>query len=99
MRKIEQQMVKAINGGRDWRSGNTEVKIQAGYRAIWADVYLHGNHIAEIFETAAGHRIVNVNVATLAAYPTRTTMSRLRALGANVYQRKGEVYLNDREVV
>jgi len=98
MRQIEEQMVDAIENGRNWQSGNTGVRIHPSNYAHWADVYLHGNHIAEVFCGASGHRTVDVNVDTLAEYPTRTTMSRLRALGADVCTRKGKVYLNDREV-
>lgn len=47
MRKIEQEMVAAIKGDRDWKSANTEVVTCSNV----SDVYLHGNLIARIGET------------------------------------------------
>ena len=41
---------------------------------------------------------VHVNRVTLREWPTRTTMSRLRALGVDVYTRKGNVIL-DNEII
>jgi hypothetical protein len=97
MRKIEQQMNAAIrslaNGRTDrgWTSGNTIVA-SAGDRA---KVFLHGNHIADVFYADDK---VEVNQATLYRWDTPTTKSRLRALGCNVYTRKGVVYLDDQPV-
>ena len=45
MRKIEQQMIDAINNNQDWKSANTEVVSQQDGVSI---VYLHGNKIAEV---------------------------------------------------
>jgi hypothetical protein len=42
--------------------------------------------------------VVQVDTATLLEWPTRTTMSRLRALGADVCTRKGVVMLDGEEV-
>ena len=75
MRKIEQQMVNAIKQGKPFSSGNTTVTIDANT----AHVFLHGNHIASVVN---GN--VMVNTDTLMEYPTRTTKSRLRALGVKV---------------
>lgn len=75
MRKIEEQMVDAVNNQRDWRSGNTRVEqINGNVR-----VYLHENHIASFPKN--GRAVVNTD--TLRRWPTRTTKSRLRALGFN----------------
>lgn len=93
MRKIEQQMLNAINSIRNntsakgWSNDNTIVT-NAGDRA---KVFLHGNHIADVFNTG----VLDVNADTLARWPTPTTKSRLRALGANVATRKGVTYLNN----
>jgi hypothetical protein len=76
MRKIEQQMCLAAGQHRKWKSGNTEVYPADGG---FSEVYLHGNHIATV-NTSNGS--VMPNLATLAKWPTRTTKSRLRALGA-----------------
>ena len=86
MRKIEQAMNGAIALGINWASGNTMVTFDdtTGTSAV----YLHGNHIADVIEGR-----VEVDVDTLKDYPTNTTKSRLRALGADVYTRGGVVYL------
>jgi hypothetical protein len=89
MRKIEQQMVDAINRRIDFSSANTlVVKIDDVNSAI----YLHGNHIADV---NSRNGFVMVNTDTLRQWSTPTTKSRLRALGANVSTRKGVTYLND----
>lgn len=93
MRKIEQQMLNAISiirnneNARGWSNGNTIVT-NAGDRA---KVFLHGNHIADVFNTG----LLEVNKQTLARWQTPTTKSRLRALGANVATRKGVTYLDN----
>jgi hypothetical protein len=89
MRKIEQQMVDAINRRIDFSSANTlVVKIDDVNSAI----YLHGNHIADVNSL---NGFVMVNTHTLRQWATPTTKSRLRALGANVSTRKGITYLNN----
>ena len=85
MRKIESDMLKAINTGTRFAKDNTTVEITD----TCAEVYLHGNHIA----TVSRYGTVDVNTNTLLEYPTRTTLSRLRALGVDVSIRKGEVIL------
>ena len=94
MRLIEKEMLEAIKHGRDWYKDNTCVEVDASYRSYFADIYLHGNHIAEVICRMGCDNIVKPNVDTLRDYPTRTTMSRLRALGVDVCTRKGEVMLN-----
>ena len=86
MRKVEQQMNDAIAQGINWASGNTTVTFDesTGISAV----YLHGNHIADITEGR-----VFVDIDTLKDYPTNTTKSRLRALGADVYTHKGVTYV------
>ena len=93
MRVIEKEMLRAILGGRDWSKDNTSVTIDRDYRDF-VDVRLHGNHIATVKLREGRGCIVKPNIDTLLNYPTRTTMSRLRALGVNVCTRKGEVMLN-----
>ena len=46
MRKIEENMLKAIVCGKSWLQANTQVKQQGGHNFF--DVYLHGNHIANV---------------------------------------------------
>lgn len=73
MRKIEQQMIAAVKAKKNWESGNTRVEKVDEFM----DVYLHGNHIA-----CVGWQAVP-NPTTFKRWPTRTTVSRLRALGIN----------------
>jgi len=93
MRKIEENMRHAVRHGRDWKSCNTAV--------VWhhiqkkAAVYLHGNHIADYWHETGQ---LEVDARTLVRWPTPTTKSRLRALGANVETRKGKTYLDGVEV-
>jgi len=92
MRKIEQQMMQAVENNRTWAAGNTSVGRDAVIPNLMA-VRLHGNHIASI-EIADG-RILNrwINIWTLDEYPTVTTLSRLRALGFRVRKAKGQVII------
>lgn len=90
MRKIEQQMVDAVEAGESWSKDNTAVVHNELTDAT--EVYLHGHHIASKRTLSTGSRLWSINYNTLRAWPTRTTMSRLRALGFDVYTRKGIVY-------
>ncbi len=88
MRQIETDMLEAIKHGRDWKKDNT--KVSQARSTGGCDVFLHGHHIASV--QSNGLTLVMVN--TLRNWPTRTTMSRLRALGVDVCTRKGVVLLN-----
>ena len=68
MRKIEQQMVAAIQANKNWSSGNTQVVTNCGV----STVYLHGNKIA----------LVDNNSLTVfdGGWQSNTTKSRLNAL-------------------
>jgi hypothetical protein len=104
MRKIEQLMINAINNKTNWKLDNTEVVYLPAVdttmhaRIEHSKVYLHGNHIATINHDAPHKGLVTANPMTLSRWPSPTTKSRLRALGVNVYTRKGVTYLNDRAV-
>jgi hypothetical protein len=78
MRKIEKAMCLAIGQRKTWASNNTSVR---PIDDVNVGVFLHGNHIADV-NSNTGFVMVNMN--TLAKWPTRTTKSRLRALGAKV---------------
>jgi len=89
MRKIEQQMCDAISAGSDWKSGNTQVVTISD--VSW--VYLHGNHIATVYDDS-------VEVFD-GGWQTVTTKSRLNAIcdrfciaGEGVFQRKGEWFIH-----
>lgn len=93
MRLIEKQMNQAINSKSNWSKDNTEVMYYEGNNL--SHVRLHGHHIA-YFDHNSGEIVPNVG--TLAAWPTRTTKSRLRALDVDVYTRKNITYVNGKEV-
>jgi len=96
MRKIEREMIVAVRDIRSWHCGNTEVKAMSNEcnGLPVARVYLHGNHIANV--TQVRHDTLNLQVieSTLEQWPTNTTISRLRALGADVQVRNRCVMLN-----
>jgi hypothetical protein len=84
MRQIENEMVRAINAGRNYKKDNTEV-ICGGlswnyetnqFEPVRACVYLHGNLICKIYTD--GRRAYSTT-----GWNTTTTRSRLQALGAN----------------
>ena len=89
MRKIENQMIAAVQNRAPWHLDNTSIK---PIDDVNCAVYLHGNHIADVNSQTG---FVMVNADTLRRWPTPTTKSRLRALGANVATRKGVTYLNN----
>ena len=90
MRLIEKQMWTAIEcQDRVWSKDNTGVEYRANYDESL--IYLHGHHIAT-YDHETEH--ARANVTTLRKWPTRTTMSRLRALRVDVCTRKGIVFLD-----
>jgi hypothetical protein len=100
MRKIESEMIAAIRAGKAFLKDNTEVRptIVLGETKDddfdVANVFLHGNEIASVFHAGTPDEFITVDIGTLRRWPTRTTMSRLRALGVDICTRKGEVLLN-----
>lgn len=93
MRKIEKDMVRAIDERTNWQKDNTLVRFDE-YDMVSA-VFLHGNHIADIWHY---HGTIEPNTATLARWPTPTTKSRLRALGVDLTQKAGVISI-DGEVI
>ena len=84
MRKIEQQMVNAVNNRRPWSGGNTQVSWDVNdseSRAV-GQVHLYGHLIAWL-EQHDGNIVVVPQESTFRNWPTRTTRSRLVALGVN----------------
>ena len=101
MRKIEKAVLSAVQNKRDFRLDNTSVFFISASESgnpfgARSEIYLHGNLIAEYWHDQAAPLAVNRD--TLARWPTPTTKSRLRALGANVTTRKGVTYLNDQAI-
>jgi hypothetical protein len=99
MRKIEQQMISAIHNKVDkWMNDNTAVFYISANESgnpfgSRSEIYLHGNLIAEYWHDEKAP--LAVDTKTLARWSTKTTKSRLRALGANVSTRKGVTYLDN----
>ena len=93
MRLIESQMNQAINAKSNWSKDNTEVIYFANSDVSM--VFLHGHKIA-VFDHYNDEIIADIN--TLSSWPTRTTKSRLRSLGIDVYTRKNITYVNGKEV-
>lgn len=79
MRKIEKEMLAAIDKRCDWTKDNTSVIFSDHNGNLYLDatVYLYDNEIAMVLPDG---EIVPV-VETFAKYPTNTTRSRLLALG------------------
>jgi hypothetical protein len=92
MRKIEREMIAAVNARKAWHLDNTATK---PIDEINVAIYLHGNHIADVNSRTG---FVMVNSDTLRRWPTPTTKSRLRALGANVTTKRGVTYLNNKAI-
>lgn len=88
MKVIEQQMRRAVAAGHAWRNSNTSVR---PIDDVNMAVYLHGHEIAVVNNRTG---FVMVNRHTLRAWPTVTTKSRLRALGASVYTKNFITYLD-----
>lgn len=92
MRKIERDMLAAITSGKDWHSANTMVvhSDHVGNPYLRCSVYLHGHVIAEIDRGGVVHALHS----TFRHWPTRTTASRLRALGVDARLIKHEATIN-----
>lgn len=90
MRKIEKQMIDAIKQRKNWQGSNTTVTHHAKDSGIsFCQVMLHGNHIADIWDAGLNGEMFPI-LDTFRNWPTRTTVSRLRALGINANIRKGQ---------
>jgi hypothetical protein len=75
MRKIEQDMLNAVNNRTDFNQANTRVTYHS--KVDSSAIYLHGNHIGT-FVHYTGTMVPNKE--TFACWPTTTTRSRLRAM-------------------
>ena len=89
MRKIETQMIKAIENNLDWHSANTVVEYINGISVV----SLHGHKIAEIGDSFI--RLFD------GGYQTTTTKSRLNAIlkgcglpGEGVFQKNFNWFIN-----
>ena len=84
MRKIEEAMRYAVRMRKNWVSGNTRVEVYDSE----VKVFLHGNMIYR------ENRMTGEKRFTLAGWPTRTTRSRLWALGIHITQNDWTQYYN-----
>ena len=90
MRKIEQQMISAVQNDQRWSSANTTVI--PGWEGT-SDVYLHGNRIATVGDTWI--QIFD------GGFQSKTTKSRLNALlsafgmdGEYIFQKNFQWFVN-----
>lgn len=101
MRKIEQQMIDALETKAGaWHKDNTSLFYVSAQESgnpygARAEIYLHGNHIADYWYDS---RQLDVDLVTLQRWPTMTTRSRLRALGADLVCIKGTLHLNGKSI-
>ena len=97
MRKIEAQMIAAINNNKDWQSANTSVHFNEENEV--SVVRLHGNKIAEV-----GDDFVQIFDG---GWQTNTTKSRLNviinefcnAVTDGVFQKDFQWYIKDNNVI
>ena len=102
MRKIEKEMVNAVMSKKsEWFKSNTGVFLETAGNPYGtrSEIYLHGNHIADYWHGDGSIPLdspnLDVDITTLKNWPSNTTKSRLRALGANVTTKKGRTFLNN----
>ena len=91
MRKIEQQMNRAISNKTDWSSSNTRVEFNDSTNC--SSVFLHGHNIATV------DHATNAVKLSSCGWHTPTTKSRLNAIlsevkwGCRVFQKQFDWYL------
>ena len=98
MRKIEQEMNRAIRYRRNFSKANTSVRCFKNRDGITTemDVFLHGNHIASL-DTATNQLTIKDG-----GWQSVTTKSRLNAIldefvpSAGIFQKDWVWYLSDR---
>ena len=96
MRKIESQMIAAVNNQKDWQSANTRVEFIEENDT--SKVYLHGNHIATV-----GDDFLEIFDG---GWQSNTTKSRLNSLinafcnayTDGVFQKDFQWYIRDNNV-
>lgn len=86
MRQIEKNMVNAVNGRYNFKSGNTRVEIFDEDTLV----LLHENYIFCIVD--------GIKYFSLAGWNTNTARSRLNALGVEIHNKKGVPYYKGQPV-
>lgn len=104
MKKIEQLMVKAVHNAINWKMSNTEVRRERSsyntHTVHVLSVHLYGNHIADVtVYPATGIAVPAANRTTFIEWPSRTTASRLRALGINASLKSSIPYIDGHALV
>lgn len=100
MRKIEKLMLQAIEARKQWHNANTAVWYVSSSESGnphggRSEIYLHGNHIADYWHNSGE---LDVDMRTLRNWPSMTTRSRLRALGAKLVSIKGTLHLDGKSI-
>ena len=98
MRKIEKLMLSAVYNRSNFKLDNTEVNYLIGTpcdKYGKSVIYLHGNQIAYYDHKS---NALKVDLDTLRKWPSMTTRSRLRALGANLVSIKGTLHLDGKSI-
>ena len=100
MRKIEQLMNSAVKSKANWNNANTAVYYVSASESGnphggRSEIFLHNNHIADYWHDSGE---LDVDLRTLQRWPSMTTRSRLRALGANLVSIKGTLHLNGKSI-
>jgi len=87
MRKITKESVSAFMEARKFKKSNMEVEVLPNVTVM----KLHGNEIAYRYNNP-GRKLTITN----AGWQTNVTKERLNGIpGVNIYQRKGDWYLNE----
>lgn len=94
MNKLESNMINAIRNRKDWQCDNTRVAFSPAQTLGIGAVYLHGSPVALVMSDGTMRAVRD----TFNKYPTRTTASRLRALGFGAHILKGKPVLTRTEV-
>ena len=100
MRKIEKEMSSAVMQHINWNKDNTAVYFISATESgnphgARSELYLHGNHIADYWHDSGE---LDVDIRTLQQWPSMTTRSRLRALGADLVSIKGILHLDGKSI-
>src|SRR5690606_17778984 len=96
MRKIEKLMINAINSDKVFSLDNTIVTMHSIANGYKFKVFLHGNHIANVYRSNSFD--VSRIEFSFAGWPTPTTKSRINALFSlmpsinGCYQKKGKLF-------
>ena len=106
MRKLETNMNNAIRAKKNFSSSNTTVQTFTFFNSkdVYCEeskVFLHGNHIANVFDDVVNGDVKKVVQLFDGGWQTVTTKSRLNALldefatGFSVFQKNWDWFVSD----